>query len=111
MSPTIVFTTIIVNVDTGYVNNNNKWLEVIFLLNLEFRESVLKKSEHLYDFVGNVTNTTTKVVIDKSKTIWGNEDSCNYYEYIPIVSFLIGIIFVTFYCMCPRGGSRRAQGG
>lgn len=57
------------------------------------------------------SNATTKTVVDKSKTVWGSDELCNYLQYVPVMSTITGLIFVILFYMCPRGGSRLSQSG
>lgn len=66
------------------------------------------------DIVDDNTSTVTpkpKVRIDLTKTIWGEDEICDFCQYVPIMSMIVGTIFITFFTMCPRGGSRDSQSG
>lgn len=85
---------------------------VLFPPNIQFKIVDANSSLSGFDIEPEPgSNATTKTVIDKSKTVWGSDELCDYLQYVPVMSVISGLIFVILLYMCPRGGSRLSQSG
>ncbi|XP_050672046.1 uncharacterized protein LOC126970260 [Leptidea sinapis] len=55
-----------------------------------------------------VTDDEKRTVLDTTRSLFGTDSDCDYAEYIPIISFIMAIIWSTMFTMCPGGGHSRS---
>lgn len=50
-------------------------------------------------------NFSFEIKIDLVGTQWGPAYICNFIQYVPLISFILGPILIAFFIMYPRGGT------
>lgn len=50
-------------------------------------------------------NSSYEIKIDLVSTQWGSSSICNFVQFVPLVSVILGAILIAFFLMFPRGGT------
>lgn len=52
-------------------------------------------------------NQTHQLVLDLSRSLFGSEGECQFAEYMPVMSTICALVWITLFTMCPGGGRPR----
>ncbi|XP_004921838.1 uncharacterized protein LOC101745117 [Bombyx mori] len=52
-------------------------------------------------------NSTRRIVLDTSRSLFGKDNDCQYAEYMPVLSTVFAITWIVMFTICPGGGYAR----
>lgn len=57
--------------------------------------------------ISTANRTSKHFQIDIAKSQWGPDDLCQFCQYVPAISVVVGTFWATMFSACPRGGINR----